>query len=103
MSKKKFSPWRAISVAGAALILAAQLVSAVHFHQAAATSQFNLDEGICPICELAFHSPGSISAAPAIMRGPVPVEIAAIRQLPAVHAAVFAPERGRAPPVSQSA
>ncbi|MGH7812990.1 MAG: hypothetical protein ACREQI_03200 [Candidatus Binataceae bacterium] len=92
-----------IAAACAVLILAAQLIGAVHFHQAPRSAQLSVNEGLCPICALAFHAPGSMSAAPAILCGPVPTEVAAIPELPAARSLAASFERGRAPPAPRLA
>ena len=96
---------RAIATMGAVLVLFAQLVGAVHFHQGVVShdgtvnAELNADQGLCPVCQLAFHSPGSVAAAPTISRGPAIVD-AIVRVHPvAIQSPVFGAERGRAPPV----
>ena len=96
---------RAIATMGAVLVLFAQLVGAVHFHQGVVShdrivnAELSADQGLCPVCQLAFHSPGSVAAAPSISRGPAIVD-AIVRAHPvAIESPVFGAERGRAPPV----
>ena len=96
---------RAIATMGAVLVLFAQLVGAVHFHQGVVShdrivnAELSADQGLCPVCQLAFHSPGSVAAAPTISRGPAIVD-AIVRAHPvAIESPVFSGERGRAPPV----
>lgn len=99
-------PARAVASLGAALVLLAQLIGAVHFHEGvrpparATAAAPSSDRGQCPVCQLAFHSPGSIASAPAISVG-VPLDQAVVlTESTARPSAVFSPERGRAPPVS---
>jgi len=65
---------RAIETIGATLVLFAQLIGAVHFHQSVVShdgivnAELSADQGLCPVCQLAFHSPGSVAAAPTVSR-----------------------------------
>ena len=67
---------RAIAIFGAALILVSQLIGVAHFHESAvshngvAAAQISTDAGLCPICQLALHSPGSMAQATTVARGP---------------------------------
>jgi hypothetical protein len=96
---------RTIATTGAMLVLFAQLIDAIHFHQdvvshhGIVSAELSVDQGLCPVCQLAFHSPGSVVAAPTVSRGPA--FTAAIVRAPAVEkeSPVFSAERGRAPPV----
>jgi hypothetical protein len=101
--KKDFA--RAIATIGATLVLFAQLIGAVHFHQSLVShdgivnAELSADQGLCPVCQLAFHSPGSVAAAPTVTRGPAFTD-AIVRAHPAgIESPVFSAERGRAPPV----
>src|ERR1017187_9086145 len=63
---------RSIAVFGAALILVAQFVAAVHWHPAAesartvSSAQPSLDTGLCALCQVAFHSTLNPTRAPFI-------------------------------------
>jgi hypothetical protein len=101
--KKDFA--RAIATIGATLVLFAQLIGAVHFHQSVVShdgivnAELSADQGLCPVCQLAFHSPGSVAAAPTVSRG-LAFADAIVRAHPtAIESPVFSAERGRAPPV----
>jgi hypothetical protein len=54
---------KSIALAAAVLILAAQLLALAHFHQGNPTRQFNAqsqvvaEDGLCALCNLAFHAP----------------------------------------------
>ncbi|HYR80103.1 MAG TPA: hypothetical protein VEO55_08850 [Candidatus Dormibacteraeota bacterium] len=96
---------RAIATIGATLVLFAQLIGAIHFHQGVVshrgivTAEISADQELCPVCQLAFHSPGSFAAAPTVSRGPAFTD-AIVRALPVqIESPVFSGERGRAPPV----
>jgi hypothetical protein len=104
-NKKSAAFPRAIATMGAVLVLFAQLVGAVHFHQGVVShdgivnAELSADQGLCPVCQLAFHSPGSVAAAPTISRGLAIVD-AIVRAHPVeIESPVFGAERGRAPPV----
>jgi hypothetical protein len=95
---------RAIAIFGAALILVSQLIGAAHFHGSAvsgvgvAVPQLNVDEGICPICQLALHSPGSVASAPVIARGPAISGTISLFTPTRSMSPVFSTSRVRAPP-----
>jgi hypothetical protein len=97
---------RAIAVFCAALILVSQAIGAAHFHRGAASrdgvpvAQLTVDEGFCPICQLALHSPGSVSSAPAVVRGPAIAETIFFAAPIRSESPVFSAARVRAPPVS---
>lgn len=97
---------RAIAALSATLVLLAQLVGAIHFHQGVVsrngvvTAELSTDVGLCPVCQLAFHSPGSVAAAPTVSRGAAIVEAIVFAQAAEIESPVFGPERGRAPPVT---
>src|SRR3984893_19009789 len=71
---------RCISIFGAALILVSQLIGVAHFHESAishngvASPQISTDAGLCPICQLALHSPGSMAQATTVARAPAVAE-----------------------------
>jgi len=97
---------RAIAIFGAALILVSQAIGAAHFHEGAvsrdgvAVAQFSVDEGLCPICQLALHSPGSVASTATVARAPAIAEAIFIAAPVRSVAPVFSPARVRAPPVS---
>ena len=102
--KKGGSSARVIATIGATLVLFAQLIGAVHFHQSVVShdgivnAELSADQGLCPVCQLAFHSPGSVAAAPTVSRGPA-FNDAIVRAQPVeIESPVFSGERGRAPP-----
>jgi hypothetical protein len=101
--KKDFT--RAIATIGATLVLFAQLIGAVHFHQGVvshdgiANAALSADQGLCPVCQLAFHSPGSVAAAPTVSRGPAFTDAIVRAQPVEIEPPEFSAERGRAPPV----
>src|ERR1700688_880732 len=96
---------RSIATMCAVLVLFAQLIGAVHFHQSVVShdgivnAELSADQGLCPVCQLAFHSPGSVAAAPTVSRG-LAIVNAIVRAHPVEkESPVFSAERGRAPPV----
>jgi hypothetical protein len=97
---------RAVAIFGAVLILVSQAIGAAHFHAGAASrdgvpvAQLTVDEGLCPICQLALHSPGSIAAAPAVARGAAIAEAVFLAAPIRSESPVFSAARVRAPPVS---
>lgn len=104
--KRGGGPARAIATLGATLVLFAQLIGAIHFHEGVVshdgivTAELSSDQGLCPICQLAFHSPGSVAAAPTVSRGPAIAESIVREELVEIESSVFSSERGRAPPVT---
>jgi hypothetical protein len=104
-NKKSAAFPRAIATMCATLVLFAQLIGAVHFHQSVVShdrivnAELSADQGLCPVCQLAFHSPGSVAAAPTISRGPAIVDAIVLAHPVAFESPVFSAERGRAPPV----
>ena len=96
---------RAIAMIGATLVLFAQLIGAVHFHQSVVSqdgtvnAELIADQGLCPVCQLAFHSPASIAAAPTVSRGLAIVDAIVLAHPIEIESPVFSAERGRAPPV----
>ncbi len=97
---------RAIAIFGAALILVSQAIGAAHFHESAASrdgvvvAQFSADPGLCPVCQLALHSPGSVSAAATVARGPAIAETVFLAPPIRSETPMFSATRVRAPPVS---
>src|ERR1700682_654611 len=96
---------RAIATMCAAVVLFAQLIGAVHFHQGVVshhgivTAELSANQELCPVCQLAFHSPGSVAAAPTVSRGPAFTDAIVCAQSREKESPVFSAERGRAPPV----
>jgi hypothetical protein len=103
--KKSGGLARAIARMGATLVLFAQLIGAVHFHQGVVShdgivnAELSADQGLCPVCQLAFHSPGSVAAAPTISRGHAIVDAIVLAHPVEIESPVYGAERGRAPPV----
>ena len=97
---------RAIAILGAALILVSQAIGAAHFHEGAASrdgvevAQLSVDPGFCPVCQLALHSPGSVSATVSVARGPAIAETVFLAAPIRSESLVFSTARVRAPPVS---
>ena len=65
-----------------------------------AAAALNADPGLCPICQLALHSPGSVSAATTVARGPAIAETVFLVAPVRIESPVFSDARVRAPPVS---
>ncbi|MFZ2064269.1 MAG: hypothetical protein WAU82_24895 [Candidatus Binatus sp.] len=93
---------RAISIFGAVLIVVSQLIGAAHFHEGGgvASQQISADAGLCPICQLALHSPGSMARATTVARGPAITETIFITAPSRSESPVFSAARGRAPPIT---
>ncbi len=97
---------RTIAIFVAALLLVSQAIGAAHFHEGAAShdrvgvAQFSADPEFCPVCQLALHSPGSVSATATVARGPAIVETVFLAAPMRSVSLVFSPARVRAPPVS---
>src|SRR5271156_2974080 len=98
---------RAISIFGAALILVSQLIAVAHFHEGAvllhngiAVPQISADAGLCPICQLALHSPGSMAQATTVARAPTIAEAIFIVAPSRSESPVFSADRVRAPPIT---
>ena len=97
---------RSISIFGAALILVSQLIGVAHFHESAvshngvAAAQISTDAGLCPICQLALHSPGSMAQATTVARAPAIAETIFITAPSRAESLVFSAARVRAPPVT---
>jgi len=97
---------RTIAIFGALLILVSQAIGAAHFHEGAvsrnevAAAQFTVDEGFCPLCQLALHSPGSVSSTATVARGPAIVGTIFFAAPVRSESPVFSAARVRAPPVS---
>jgi hypothetical protein len=96
---------RAIAIFGAALILVTTSIGASHFHERAVSrdggpvAQVAVDEGLCPVCQFALHSPGSVSSATAVARGPAMVDSILSAAPVRSESPVFSPTRVRAPPI----
>jgi hypothetical protein len=97
---------RAIAIFGAVLIVISQLIGVAHFHQGAVshngvvTAELSVDQGLCPICQLALHSPGSIAAATTVQRGPAISETIFLAAPARAGSPVLSTARVRAPPVA---
>ncbi len=97
---------RAIAIFGVVLLLVSQTIGAAHFHESAVsragfvTSALSADPGFCPVCQFALHSPGSVSAATTVARGPAIAETIFIAATSRSESPVFSSARVRAPPVS---
>src|ERR1700722_10617336 len=97
---------RAISIFGAALLLVSQLIGVAHFHESAvshngvASAQISTDTGLCPICQLAIHSPGSMTQATTVARAPAIAETIFVTAPSRSESLVFSAARVRAPPVT---
>jgi len=97
---------RAISILGAALILVSQLIGVAHFHEGPvsrnglASPQISADAGLCPICQLALHSPGSMAQATTVARGPAIAETIFVTAPSHSESPVFSAARVRAPPIT---
>ncbi|MGH7923837.1 MAG: hypothetical protein ACREQH_04510, partial [Candidatus Binatus sp.] len=91
---------------GAALMLVSQLIAVAHFHEGSvsrdgvAAAQIAADLGLCPVCQLALHTPGTVAAATTFARGPAIAETVFLAALTRPQSAVFSVARVRAPPVS---
>jgi hypothetical protein len=98
---------RAIAIFGAALLLlVSQTIGVAHFHEGTVprdgivAPQAGTDPGLCPVCQLALHSPGSVTAATTVARGAVMAETIFIAAPTRLESPVFSIARVRAPPVS---
>ena len=97
---------RAIAIFGAVLILVSTSVGASHFHERAvsrdggAVAQLAVDEGLCPLCEFALHSPGSVSSTATVTRGPAIVDTIFLAAPVRSESPVFSIARVRAPPMA---
>jgi len=97
---------RAIAIFGAALLLVSQSIGAAHFHEdtvsrdGVAVAQLSADQGPCPICQLALHSPGSVAVAATAARGPAITETIFLAAPMRSESPVFSTARVRAPPIS---
>jgi hypothetical protein len=97
---------RAIAIFGAALLLVSQTIGAAHFHDGVAShdgvafAQLTVDEALCPLCQFALHSPGSISSPATVARGPVIFQTLLLPVSFRPRSPVFSAARMRAPPGS---
>jgi len=97
---------RAITIFGALLLLISQTVGVAHFHEGATVRngivapQTGTDPGLCPVCQLAMHSPGSIASAVTVARGPAIAEALFVATTIQVESPVFSDARVRAPPTA---
>jgi hypothetical protein len=104
--KRSRAAVRSIAIFSAALMLVSQFIGVAHFHEGSvsrdgiAAAQISADPGLCPVCQLALHSPGSVAAATTVACGPAVAE-AVFPAAPArFESPVFASARVRAPPVA---
>ena len=97
---------RAIAIFGAALLLVSQLIGVAHFHEGAVSrdgigaAQVATDSGLCPICQLALHAPGSLAQATTVARGPAIAERIFVAAPARAESPVLSTARVRAPPAS---
>lgn len=97
---------RVIAIFGATLILVSQLIGVAHFHgstvshNSVASPQISSDAGLCPICQLAMHSPGSIARATTVARAPAIAETIFLTAPSHLDSPVFSTARVRAPPTT---
>jgi hypothetical protein len=97
---------RAIAIFGAVLLIVSTSIGAAHFHEGAvsrdgiAAAQTGPDQGLCPVCQLALHSPGSLAAATTVARGPAVAGTIFVAAPVRFESLVFSAARVRAPPVS---
>jgi hypothetical protein len=97
---------RTIAIFGALLILASQAIGVAHFHESAgsrnrtAVAQLTVDEALCPLCQFALHSPGSVSSTPTVACVPVIFERLLLAASVAPESPVLSTARVRAPPVA---
>jgi hypothetical protein len=95
---------RSLAATAVAILVAGQLVAAVHVHPTALANApsgaLGATDGICVVCLLHFHAPAASHVVPAVVR---PAEVRAGRVTPAVLAPVcreIRTSQGRSPPVS---
>lgn len=97
---------RSIAIFCAALLLVSQFIGVAHFHEGsvsrdgAAAAQISADPGLCPVCQLASHSPGSVAAAATVACEPAIAEAVFLTAPARFESPVFASARVRAPPVA---
>jgi hypothetical protein len=97
---------RAIAIFGAALLLISQTVGVAHFHENAGVrdgivaAQPVTDSGLCPVCQLAMHSPVSVASALTVARGPAIAETVFVDTPVRFDSPVFSDARVRAPPTA---
>ena len=94
---------RSIAIGCAALVLISQLVGVAHFHEGSISNgvaQISTDAGLCPVCQLAMHSPGSVAAAPTVARGPLLAEPVFSAATIRFESPVLSDVRVRAPPIA---
>jgi hypothetical protein len=97
---------RAIAIFGAALILVSQMVGVAHFHESGfsrdghAVAAVSIDQGFCPVCQLALHSVGPLTTAATVARGPLVAETIFVPAPVRFESPVFSAARVRAPPIS---
>ena len=95
-----------IAIFGALLILVSTSIGASHFHEGTISrsgvgiAQAAVDEGVCPLCEFALHSPGSVSSTATVTRGPAIVDTIFLAAPIRSESPVFSIARVRAPPIA---
>jgi hypothetical protein len=95
---------RRVALAGAALILFAQLLGAAHWHPAnldrtaSASAALSADSGVCAVCLLAFHTSLNPAAAPALVHPQRAVSKAPAARVAVLSSLEFASHLTRAPP-----
>ena len=97
---------RAITIFGALLLLISQTVGVAHFHEGKVVHdgivapQPVSASGLCPVCQLAMHSPGSLASAVTVARGPAIAGTLFVAATVRVESPVFSDARVRAPPTA---
>ena len=97
---------RAIAIFGATLLIISQVVGVAHFHDGAASragvasTALSSDPGFCPVCQLALHSPGSVSAPVIVANDLAAAEAVLAAPTSRFESLVFSTARVRAPPVA---
>lgn len=97
---------RASVIFGALLLLVSQMIGVAHFHEGAVSrdgvgvAQVGTDSGLCPICQLALHAPGSLARVPTVVRGPAIAVSLFVAATARSESPVLSIARVRAPPVS---
>jgi len=97
---------RGMAALTAGLILFAQVLAAAHFHRFPSSREYltkpavSVDNGLCAVCLLRFHSPSALIASPA-PEPPAPAKRVLVRAAgEAPHRAFTSQVFGRAPPAS---
>jgi hypothetical protein len=104
--RAKHASMRRIAVAGAALILFVQLLGAIHWHPAnfdnaaSASAALSVDNGLCAVCLLAFHSSLNPATVPTLAHPLRELAMAPVAGCAGFSAFDPASHLSRAPPVS---